>query len=54
MYLNSNKNAIIVIGFFNKSDGLIIIRIDLSNVRPHLYSLKSDELRSIMIPKLYL
>lgn len=36
--------------FFNKSDDLIISRVDLSNVRPHLYSLKKkDELRSIMI-----
>lgn len=39
--------------FFKKSDGLIINRVDLSNVRPHLYSLKKkDELRSIMILKL--
>lgn len=54
MYLNSNKNAIFSIGLFKKSDGLIINRVDLSNVRPYLYSFKkkNDELRSIMILKL--
>lgn len=53
MYLNLNKNVIIVIGFFNKSDGLIIICIDFLNVCLYLYSLKKkDELRLIMIFKL--
>lgn len=54
MYLNLNKNVIFFIGFFNKSDGFIIICIDFLNVCLYLYSLKSDELRLIMIFKLYL